>query len=75
MLFHVITAVMTAASLVGVVMNIYKMQACFYIWAVTNAGWCIVGFYKGIYAQSFLFFVYFLLAIWGIYKWRPDAES
>ena len=29
----------------------------------------------GLYAQAFLFLIYFLLAVWGLYQWRiKDAE-
>ncbi len=57
------------ASLVGVILNIYKMKSCFIIWAVTNLLWAAVDFYYGIYAQAALFMVYFGLAIFGMIKW------
>jgi nicotinamide riboside transporter PnuC len=60
---------LTAASIIGTVANIYKKQWCFIIWLFTNTTWMIVDFYKGIYAQSFLFLVYTLLAIWGLIQW------
>lgn len=58
------------ASLIGVILNIKKNRYCFYIWAVTNAAWTVIDLHAGIYAQSTLFFVYFCLAIYGIYEWR-----
>lgn len=65
----VFTWVVTVFSVIGVILNIQKKRACFYIWAVTNASWAIVDALEGIYAQSCLFTVYFCLAIWGIKKW------
>jgi len=62
--------VLTMFSLVGVILNIYKVQWCFWIWAGTNFSWMLVDFYRGIYAQAALFAVYFFLAIWGIVKWK-----
>ena len=35
---------LTAASLVGVVLNIKKNKACFAIWAVTNAAWAVIDY-------------------------------
>jgi len=64
------TILVTIASLVGTVANIYKKQWCFIIWLATNAIWCGYDFYKGLYSQSILFFIYFLLAIWGLRQWR-----
>jgi len=62
--------VITVLSIIGVILNVYKKQSCFIIWAFTNFCWMCLDFYKGIYAQAVLFLIYFLLAIWGIYKWR-----
>jgi nicotinamide riboside transporter PnuC len=60
----------TLASLIGTVANIYKKQWCFIIWLFTNSIWCAVDYYQGLYSQSALFAVYFLLAIWGLRKWN-----
>ena len=60
----------TVLSLVGVVLNIYKRKECFVVWAITNAAWCIYDLSIGAYAQSVLFAVYFLLALWGLTKWH-----
>lgn len=65
-----ITWLVTVASLVGVILNIHKIRVCFIIWAATNVWWCIYDFSIGAHAQSFLMLVYFVLAIWGIIKWR-----
>ena len=57
-------------SLIGVILNIYKKKICFVIWTFTNGFWCIYDFYNGLYSQSLLFFIYFILALFGLYKWR-----
>lgn len=75
MTFEILTSLLTVLSIIGVILNIRKMRICFYIWAFTNASWMVIDFYKEVYAQSALFFVYFVLAIWGIYKWRKDEKS
>ena len=65
-----LTWLLTALSLVGVVLNIKHHRSCFYIWAVTNACWAGVDWYKGVYAQATLFAVYFVLALYGMWEWR-----
>jgi hypothetical protein len=62
--------IITAFSLAGVVLNIYKKPSCFIIWAFTNSAWAIYDYCHGLYAQGALFTVYFALAIWGLIKWR-----
>ena len=69
------TWICAALSILGVILNIKKHRACFWIWAVTNATWTVVDFTVGLYAQSALFFVYFILAIYGIIEWRKRASN
>ena len=69
-----LTWVLTLASLVGVIANIKKKKVCFAIWAVTNASWSVIDYAHGLPAQSALFAVYFLLAIWGMIEWRRDKK-
>ena len=65
----------TIFSLIGVVLNIYKKKSCFIIWAFTNFAWMIIDWTYGLYAQSVLFLIYFILAIWGLYKWKKDETK
>jgi nicotinamide riboside transporter PnuC len=64
--------VVSAFSIIGVVLNIKKMRICFYIWLFTNASWTIVDFVFGLYAQSLLFLVYTGLAVYGIIEWKKE---
>lgn len=64
-----ITWSLTALSIVGVVLNILHMRESFAVWMVTNSSWCVIDWKKGIPAQSFLFFVYFVLSVWGWFAW------
>jgi nicotinamide riboside transporter PnuC len=57
-------------SLVGCWLNIRKHWSGFAIWAVTNAAWMMIDLAAGLYAQAALFFVYLLLAIYGLVAWR-----
>lgn len=60
----------TALSLLGVVLNIHKHKSCFYIWAFTNATWCAYDIYKDAIPQAVLMGIYFMLAIYGVVKWK-----
>ena len=63
------TWVLAFLSIVGVILNIRKKRSGFLIWMFTNSVWAIVDFRHGLYAQAFLFIVYFFLALWGWLAW------
>lgn len=63
------TWILTAASIVGVILNIQKRRSSFAIWMGTNASWAAIDFGAGIPAQGVLFSVYFVLAVWGFWAW------
>ncbi len=68
--------ILTGLSLYGVVLNIRRNRACFFVWAVTNSSWAAVDFQAGLYAQAALFTVYFAMACWGIVAWKTkDAVN
>ena len=57
------------AALIGVFLNIKQNVACFWIWMCTNAIWAYADIAHGILPQAALQFVYFLLSLYGIWKW------
>jgi len=67
------TILVTLASIIGTIANAYKKRWCFIIWLFTNAFWCLYDGYIGLYSQSILFLVYFILAIVGLRKWKKDS--
>lgn len=68
------TWTITIASIIGTVANIYKKSWCFVIWVFTNGIWCVIDYRTGLYAQAFLFGIYFLLAVWGLYQWGKASN-
>lgn len=70
-----ITWLLTAASIVGVVLNIRQHRGCFAIWLVTNASWATIDYSRGLHAQAALFAVYFILSGWGIYQWSRTKRK
>lgn len=69
---QLITWGLMCLSLVGVVLNVKKNIACFYIWIIANSGWVIIDLKQGLPAQAMLFVVYALTCFWGIYEWRKE---
>lgn len=63
------TWIIATAALIATWLNIKKDKRCFYIWMMTNSFWAIYDFNQAIYAQSFLFTIYFMLAAYGVWKW------
>jgi hypothetical protein len=64
------TWIITGLSIIGVVANIYKKRWCFYVWTFTNTTWFLRNLYIEEYPQAALFYVYIVLAVWGIISWR-----
>ena len=64
--------ILAAISLIGVVLNIRKDRRGFICWIFSNGAWSAVDYYHGLYAQSALFAVYFLLAVWGLIEWGKE---
>lgn len=71
----IITYIVTAASIIGTVANVYQKRWCFIIWILTNCFWCVYDALIGQYAQTALFAVYFMLAIAGLVKWRKRPKA
>jgi len=63
------------AALIGVVLNIKKHVGCFAIWAVTNAFWVYADLKHGLPSQAALMAVYFLLSLWGLWKWSAREKG
>jgi hypothetical protein len=64
------TYIVTVASLIGTVANIYKRRWCFVVWLSTNATWAVYDYSIHQYPQAILFAVYFALSILGLIKWK-----
>jgi hypothetical protein len=69
------TYLITAASIIGTVANIYKKQWCFVIWLFTNSAWLVIDLMAGLYAQSVLFAVYIALSVMGLAKWGKKKQN
>lgn len=71
-MFETFTWITSAASLVGVVLNIRHDRRCFIVWGITNASWAAIDASREIWAQSLLQLVYCGLSVWGYCRWRIE---
>ena len=62
------TAIMTAAAIIGAALNANGKRAGFSVWLVTNAYWTIHNIRIGEWEQAVLYAVYFGLAVWGYWR-------
>jgi nicotinamide riboside transporter PnuC len=68
--------ILTGLSIVGTLYNLQKRTAGWVIWSIANVGWIVMFSRKGMMAEAFLFSVYLVLSVYGIFKWwRPSPKS
>jgi nicotinamide riboside transporter PnuC len=70
-----LTWLLTALSVVGVILNILQDRRCFYVWTITNSCWAAVDFYRGLPAQGTMFLLYLGLSVSGLYRWKHKAKQ
>jgi hypothetical protein len=63
------TWLITLASIIGTVANIYKRRWCFWVWLFSNGSWFLIDLHAQLYSQAFLFLVYIGLSVWGLVSW------
>lgn len=71
----VFTWIFSIISLLGTILNSNMNKYGNFIWIFTNMFWLIYDFSIGAYAQSLLYFIYFLLAIYGFIKWSMKEKN
>lgn len=63
--------ILTGLSILGTLYNLQKRAAGWVIWTISNLGWVVSFTHKGMLAEAFLFSVYLVLSVYGIFKWWP----
>ncbi len=74
-MWTVLSWIMSAIALAGTLMNAERNKWGFAFWLISNLYMSIRFFVIGEYAQSALFFIYFLLAIRGIFSWTKKEQQ
>lgn len=73
-LWTVLSWLMSAIAFAGTVMNAERNKWGFVFWLISNLYMSVRFFVIKEYAQSVLFFLYFILAIRGIFSWTKKEE-
>ena len=71
----IFTWIIVSLSLIGTVLITFRRKEGFYFWIVGNGGLIFINYKAGIPGQIVLFSVYLVLAIYGVYKWRPKKDG
>lgn len=71
----ILTWICSIISLLGTILNSNMNKYGNFIWIFTNMFWLVYDFYIGAYAQSLLYFIYLLLAIYGFIKWTMKEKN
>lgn len=73
--WNFLSGVMSGIALCGTLLNAERNKIGFAFWLVSNLYMAVRFFVIGEYAQSILFFVYFILAIRGIFAWTKKESN
>ena len=69
---QIISWITTAICLLGTILNVKKLNACFYLWLIGNILWLCIDIYNGLWSRAILDIVQGVLAVWGIIEWRNN---
>ncbi len=75
MIWTILSWAMSAIALAGTLINAERNKYGFVFWLISNLYMTVRFFVIGEYAQSVLFFIYFLLAIRGIVSWAKKERK
>lgn len=67
--FQTLIWFVTYFSIIGTILNIFKLPVCFVIWIITNAFWSIYNLRKKETQLSFIFMIYLVLSVIGFISW------
>lgn len=70
----ILTWFMVVIALIGTYLNAKKSIHGFYFWVFSNTVFTLICFGQKFYPQAFLFGVYTLLAIKGIFEWSKSES-
>ena len=67
-----ISWITTAICLLGTILNVKKLNFCFYLWLLGNIMWLCIDIHNGLWSRAILDIVQGVLAVWGIIEWRKN---
>ena len=73
--WNLLSGAMSIIALIGTFMNAERNKVGFAFWLVSNLYMTVRFFVIAEYAQAILFFIYFVLAIKGLFVWTKKEEN
>lgn len=74
-IWHVLSFLMCGIALAGTIINAERNKWGFIFWIVSNLYMTVRFAVIGEFAQMALFFIYFILAIRGLYSWTKKEKN
>lgn len=72
----ILSWVMASVALAGTILNSRRSKLGFYFWIASNLWMSVTSIVAGLTAQGTLFFIYLILAIYGLIKWtKIESEK
>jgi nicotinamide riboside transporter PnuC len=71
----IISWITTAICLLGTVLNVKKINLCFWLWLAGNILWLIIDICNGLWSRAILDTVQGILALWGIIEWKKEDKK
>lgn len=65
----------TAASLVGMFLNVRRSRWCWVVWFVADACWVAIDIMFELWPQAVLMIIYAQVNIWGYIRWSEQANG
>lgn len=69
---QIINWITTALCLTGTVLNVKKVNVCFWFWLAGNVLWLCIDIYNGLWSRAVLDIVQGAMAVWGIIEWKQN---
>jgi nicotinamide mononucleotide transporter PnuC len=74
-MIEVMNSLATISGLIGALLNARKKKAGFIFWIISNLWMIVLNFHLKYYSLCFLFIIYTVLAIYGLYYWKTDKND
>ena len=67
--------ILAVLSIIGSILNVFKIRWGFVFWIVANFGWILVNYNIGLYEQIPIWIVFNVVSLYGFYTWSKDLSK
>ena len=72
--FFLLSVILSILSIVGAVMNVYKIRIGFLLWIASNIGWTFWDIHIGAYGQIPIWITFTIISAFGYIYWGKDKK-